>query len=135
MSTSREPHRRPEDEERKVHVYVSSESSGIEKLTEGLNSLSNLFQASAFLICQAAAAAAVFAGVLVSHQEPAGPLISEQCLLIADQDSLVDTADELFWAAHPELNRRLIRKGEAEYEQEWWTYYKQAEECLKDGQF
>ncbi|MGD1857872.1 MAG: hypothetical protein ACFB2W_26850, partial [Leptolyngbyaceae cyanobacterium] len=119
------------------HVYVSSESSGIEKLTDFLNSSTNFVKALTSLgslVFKVALASSAVAGVFVGVAEPVGPSGPEHCLFIADQDSLIDAANELFWKDYPELNRRLIRKGETEYEQEWLTYYKQAEECLKDGQ-
>ena len=112
MPTSREPHRRPGGKKRnvhKAHLLFSSKPNAIEQLTDLLNSLTALLRASASLGSiglQLLTASAVFGSIVVGHQEPAGPSISEHCLFINDKDSLVGAANELLWRANPELNRR-----------------------------
>lgn len=41
-------------------------------------------------------------------------------------------ANELFWQAHPELNRRPILADENAFASEWWTYYDVIDSCHKN---
>lgn len=40
-------------------------------------------------------------------------------------------ANELFWQAHPELNRRPIAAGENAFASEWWAYYDVIDLCYR----
>ncbi|MEM9505568.1 MAG: hypothetical protein AAGA01_16615 [Cyanobacteria bacterium P01_E01_bin.43] len=82
------------------------------------------------LVLKVSALAAVVAGVVVVDQPPAG--LSAACddeILLLQHLSPTAAANELFWQAHPEVNRREILAHEEAFSQEWHVYYSEVMAC------
>ncbi|MEM1256561.1 MAG: hypothetical protein AAGI69_29335 [Cyanobacteria bacterium P01_H01_bin.21] len=116
----------------RIHVYVSAKRQ-VEALAGLASALVKLVSATTLLMVKVSAFAAVVTGTLVVDQRSAGlPLSCSEEVLIFKELSVTEAANELFWAAHPELNRRQILPGEKELSQEWWEYYREVEVCRQE---
>lgn len=132
MAKQRDRNKKSQAASSKTHVYTSA-TQHTKLLTDFVNALSALVTASSGLVVQAAAAAVIITGTLVVNQQPASPPLCPDHILMLKDLSVFAAADELFWQAHPEVNRRKILKHEHEFSKEWQGYRKAVEACRQQA--
>lgn len=110
-------------------VYVSAKNH-VEGLNDLLVSIRALVLSATLLAIQVSTSAALITSVMIARKVSGGlPKKCSREIIEKDDLSIVAATDELFWAAHPELKRRRIRRNEKKFAQKWWQYYRAIENC------
>lgn len=88
---------------------------------------------SAKALCVCFSGLAAVAGTILGVMSPPDKL-PESCtdqIIALERMSDVQAANEIFWKAHPGLERRLILLHEKEFSEEWWGYQNDIQACRK----
>ena len=113
----------------------------VDGLTEATDAVGRLVRAATMLtvnvttlVLKVSALAAVVGGFWVVEPPAAGlPAACDDEILLHRHLSPTVAANELFWQAHPEVDRREILAHEEAFSQEWWVYYSKVVACRESG--